>query len=857
MKFFTAIFCSLAIFGGGLVSAAEQIGLYTDKKIIPPDYDSFHPPLSVGSTYSDPVFGTRVTRMTNSSRFNDEVVGGYFSNAEICYFNKDGFYFLAIENEWDGDNYPLTTFLYNGLTGERIKLLGRDHIRPYQIRWALAKQYTVNGVTVTMDPNYHFYNYVGNEIRLYDVRSMNDYVVLRKFDEYSEIGPSGGEGDLSDDGRYWVLDGDAKEMFVYDLIKDVKHPVSTFDLGSLGSKSGSVGVDYATISARGDYIIVAWGTDPGIGRYRGIEVYDKNWNFQRQIYPGIIHWETGVDAYGEQVVYCAGTTSYPEFDALDGISTGDFISIRLRDGYVRLLKDVPIWSHYSMSACNSVNGGDYLYVSLTSTRTDDPYELWAPFWGEILEIPTDGSGQVRRLLHHRSRPVQGRTGKFATPDAVINRQGNRIVFRSTYNTSYGDLFMFEIPARQQSSDPDDIPPLKPDDLQGYQDNSNTIRLEWTTPDAARDGDQPRFYKLYRNGSYITDVFNTEFFDAGLDAGTFYRYNVYSVDNAGNLSEQPATVSLTTPADFSVSRIRDVEIAGRHSVQIKFSQPLSRLTAETVSNYSLYPSGSVNSAVLDADEKTVILNVSELQTGMSYYVTVRNLTDQSVTPVPLIRVDSPRFVILKDWFDDFESSTFSSYQFLNPDRWNIIPQGKDRALVLESTSFDSPGGKRLGEYMIIPHSIFYSTRFYLRCHVSSLEDLLSNAHADYAVVFAYEDAFNYWYVQVHTYNVAVNHIENGERVLFQEYPLTVNLDQEHRFDLAFYNGELKAAVNKKLCFSLSLSLPAGQLGLGSYNDAVAFDNLNLQADRPLDFTPPSSPRGIHAEATVKRTVVYYA
>jgi len=36
---------------------------------------------------------------------------------------------------------------------------------------------------------------------------------------------------------------------------------------------------------------------------------------------------------------------------------------------------------------------------------------------------------------------------------------------------------------------------------------------------------------------------------------------------------------------------------------------------------------------------------------------------------------------------------------------------------------------------------------------------------------------------------------------------------------------------------------GQIGLGSFNDMVYFDNVNLEAIAPVDTTPPAAPRGL--------------
>ena len=430
-----------------LAAFAQSNGIISDEILKPWNYNGFLPPTPEGGSYIDHNFKTRISRVTNVSRFNQDLLGGYFSNSEICMFNIDGSYFIAIENENYQGELQLVTFLYDGQTGERLSVLGTGSMRPWWIRWTLADHYTVNGQPVYFDPVYHFYKYEGNEIRLYDVRDTSTWVVLRQFSEYTSIGPAGGEGDISDDGRYWVLDGNEQELFVYDLIDDIKYPASTFDLGEMGAPNNTVGLDYAAISAGGDYVVAVWGSDAALDeRYHGIEIYDKNWNFIHQIHPGKIHLEMGIDAFGDDVVYTAATYGFNDFFAARGVVPGDLISIRLADAQYRLLKHIPIWAHFNITACNSVTDGSYVYYSY-GERSTNPDSLWAPFWSEIIEVPTDGSGAVRRLVHNRSHEISGKIMKYWQPDPLVNRQGTKILYRSTYAGEIGELYLFDVGSR--------------------------------------------------------------------------------------------------------------------------------------------------------------------------------------------------------------------------------------------------------------------------------------------------------------------------------------------------------------------------------------------------------------------------
>ena len=57
----------LAANGGGTPPAPGDLPddpMTSTACILPPDYDTFAPPAEVGATYTDPVFGTVVTRVT-------------------------------------------------------------------------------------------------------------------------------------------------------------------------------------------------------------------------------------------------------------------------------------------------------------------------------------------------------------------------------------------------------------------------------------------------------------------------------------------------------------------------------------------------------------------------------------------------------------------------------------------------------------------------------------------------------------------------------------------------------------------------------------------------------------------------
>ncbi|MBN1559456.1 Ig-like domain-containing protein [candidate division KSB1 bacterium] len=820
--------------------AADMIGIISDDIIKPQRLNSFNPPKGAGSTYTDPAFGTRITRLTDNTAFNRFVLGGYMGNSEICYFNRDGSCFLAAEN--DAASGKITTFLYDGRSGQRIRALGR--FEPYVLRWPLADRYKKNGQVFTFDPLTHFYKYDGNELQLWDVNDPGAYEIIREFTEYDFIGPAGGEGDISHDGRFWVLDGDAKELFVYDLIDDVKFAVSTFDIGSLGSKGSDVGVDYAAISPRGDFIILSWGTDPGAGRrHAGIELYDRNWTFLRQLHPSIVHWASGIDAFGEQVIYTVVTHDFPEVFAACGATPGDIISVQLSDGSPRLLKDIPLWAHMAISACNSVTDGDYIHVSYHN-RSNDPNALWSPFWDEIIEVPTDGSQQVRRFLHHHSHYVTGQSTKYYQPDAVVNRQGDKLIYRSTYNTGIGDLYMFDIGDR--GVDPSDsTAPNSPLNLRQGVTTHDAIELSWDEPPAAADGDVPSHYRVYRDGLFVSTVYGLVFTDQGLREARAYEYKIVAVDDAGNESAGFLSAVFSTLADVEPPRLLAARVQDKEHVELYFSEALERSSAESAANYVIDQGIAVRSATYD-NLRTVVLQTSALQLGNVYTVTVNGVTDGSSQRNRISPNSAQLFSLVAGFYDDFENGLSPSWELRTPSRWSLDEQAGNSRLFLHTTDYGDYSTKMAGEYAILRDSHLWGGEFRILCEAKSNEDLLANTAADYAVFFGFADDLNYYYVQWQPENVKLHRIVDGERTLFVEHYHKSDFERFLSLSVELTQDILRVSVDGKQVFTHDLSDLApisGKLGIGSYNDSAWFDNVNVGPYDQGDNTPPAAPSGL--------------
>jgi hypothetical protein len=840
------IIVSLAALLFPSLRAAELVGTISDAVILPPNLNTFNPPRGAGSSYIDPAFGTKITRITDDLSFSQFVLGGYYSNSEICFFNKDGSYFITSEDMLYQGKPAIVTYLYSGSTGARLNMIGAPGtgLEPYFIRWALADHYKVDGKSIPFNPINCFYHYKGNEIRLYDALHTDSYVVIHKFSEYTKIGPAGGEGDISRDGRYWVLDGDDKELFAYDLIDNIKYPVSTFDLGSLGSQGGNIGVDYAAISPSGDYIIVAWGTDPGAGkRYAGIELYDKNWKFIRQLHPSIIHWSTGINSTDGEVIYTVATHDYPEVFASCGAKPGDIISVRLSDGRQRLLKDIPNWAQMTITSCNYVENGDYIYVAY-QRRSDDPLTQWAPYWDEIFAVPTDGSQTVRRFVHHRSHYVAGQSTKYYQPDAMVNRQGTRILYRSTYNTGIGDVYMFSTSVEAPDAT-DHTPPNSPTGLHSGAVDYKSIELVWLSPGSAADGDLPTFYKVYRDQVFLADVFDTRYIDHGLEESSRYTYQVFSVDNSGNISKVPAQAVFSTLADLTPPFVLEIRITDATALEVVYSERVDPASATNMDNYSINTNISLRVAVLAEDGVTLMILTSPMQLGVQYNMSISNVTDVSKNRNPITGGAIYSFALLAGFYDDFEDGIDPAWVFHTPSRWQLASVADNQRLFLNTSDYGDLSSNLLGEYALVTGSERMGSDLTISCLARSNEDEITNNQADYAVIFGFVDDQNYYYVQFHPEDVKLHRVVDGKRTVFEDHPFRSELTDFSRITVELKAGKLRTLVNGQQVFDYALpAAVTGQVGVGSFNDSAWFDNVNVGPSTLLDTTPPNAPRSLN-------------
>ena len=378
----------------------------------PPNYSTFQPP-AAGNSYTDPVFGTSIQRVTVAPTTQNLDAGGNLifitdEYSSMTPFNLDNSKILLIHQSYFA--------LYDG-SGTFLKALPMEISAASEPRWSRT------------DPNTLYYH-VGNQLKKYDL-SADSRSVVRTFSEYSTISGKG-ESDLSFDGDYMVFAGDNRFVFVYRLSTDSKGPA--FDTGGRGFDSLYITPD--------NNVTITW-LQAGTNRYSGIELFDQNMNFLRQLAHAGGHMDVTRDGSSEVLVWTNSGDPQP----LAGCDNG-IVKIRLSDAAQTCLLSLD-WS-LAIHVSGADNSG-YVFVETYAPSNPTPgASNWVRYTNEILQIKLDGS-EVRRLAHHRSRPFDSYNWM---PRVSVSRDGGRLIYNSNYNlqstlgyaSDYADVYLATVPS---------------------------------------------------------------------------------------------------------------------------------------------------------------------------------------------------------------------------------------------------------------------------------------------------------------------------------------------------------------------------------------------------------------------------
>jgi hypothetical protein len=398
----------LATTGGGYVQAAEPpFGmLLNDHKVRTPPRI---PVPALHQEIKDPVFGTTIKRITAPTQMSGKSrIRHFYSKSNPFNANET----RAIMYASDGD-----IILYDAITWRPIKSLDIDDSEP-EIQWHPT------------DPNIFYFMYrdnsLGEAMYRYDVRNDSQKLV-HSFREY-ENARGLNEGNMDKSGRYYALVGfrndKASEAFVYDVMTDKtskRLPVTE-----------RMVEDWISVSPSGRYVVMMGGD-----RSR---VYDINMKHLHDLPKGSFgHADICQLADGSEALVYDGADH--ELDRNRNINIADLATGKVRIG-VRIG-----WRSTPHVSCRNLDLPGWALISTSGPDNKYPNHDLEIFW-----LKLDGSGEVRRVAHHRSSRERG--GYFAETQAVTNRDGSKIIFASNWDGEEVNDYLIDFGrARHPTSSP--------------------------------------------------------------------------------------------------------------------------------------------------------------------------------------------------------------------------------------------------------------------------------------------------------------------------------------------------------------------------------------------------------------------
>ncbi len=385
---------------------------------LPVLYDSFVPP-ALGQTYVDQTFSTTIKRLSDAVNTPNHAASGNLLWIGTEYPTASPW---NVNNSWLILQHQGYFGLYDG---------GGTYVRdlPFSVNAATEPRWS------RTDPNVLFY-VSGNRLMRLDV-SAGASSIVRTFSEYSAI-RGRGESDISRDGDHFVFAGDApgglanRYVFVYQISTNTK-----------GAVLDTIGHSFNQLYLASDNSVALGWIAAGTARYSGVELFDRNMIFQRQLTRAIGHMRLTRDTNGADVlIWTNSGDPQPIPNCQNGI-----VKVRLSNAQQTCLLQLD----WSLAVHITAGDGDGWAFVETYDPADPPASTpaWKPYTNEIIQVKLDGT-EARRLLHHRSR----QTANYEyQPRATVSRDGTTLVYSSTYNLEgtsghafgYTDAYMIAVP----------------------------------------------------------------------------------------------------------------------------------------------------------------------------------------------------------------------------------------------------------------------------------------------------------------------------------------------------------------------------------------------------------------------------
>jgi hypothetical protein len=377
---------------------------------------------AVGGEYLDPIFGETFLRITNISP--QEAGSGII-------YGRNGL--------WNADG---TAYLHD-IAGA-VELI--DPRTGALIRANVPYPYTTTD-EVSFDPvNPDVYYYTsGTQLKSYSLSSNTSSTVNTFGAPLEGVGQSADWIDKT--GRYFLLNVGGN-LRVWDK------QTSTLFTGSIPVPTGTDGIPlgWAGLAPNAAYVILSLNPDHWS--------YAVNTSTQTLSTTGVMFWDACFD-HADIMTATDGNTYLLTANCLYGRdyyrvkvtnnATGQGAAQLTLPGNQQLLpigaSDTAGGGHFACAATGAMQ--DWCYASI-----EDPADqigkpgAWYPYKQELVLIHMLSPFEVRRLAHHRSRPIRG---FCRTPRVNTNWDGTALIFASPFSApdttgcGYSDLYRWDVP----------------------------------------------------------------------------------------------------------------------------------------------------------------------------------------------------------------------------------------------------------------------------------------------------------------------------------------------------------------------------------------------------------------------------
>ncbi|MCB9504414.1 MAG: T9SS type A sorting domain-containing protein [Deferribacteres bacterium] len=183
----------------------------------------------------------------------------------------------------------------------------------------------------------------------------------------------------------------------------------------------------------------------------------------------------------------------------------------------------------------------------------------------------------------------------------------------------------------------------------------------------------------------------------------------------------------------------------------------------------------------------------------------------------------------DYHNAFDSAGIEGWYASNPNYWHVVNEGGNGIYSINTSDYYGASRDGLGAFSVLAGKIYADFDFAFRAR--SEENLSENPNGDYALVFAYEDAENYYYAMINgsSYESAVYQmISEQPRRLVLDMDVAVSDNQFHLFRARRTGDLVEFFLDDQLFGTLDEpDLSVGALGFGSYNDMASFDDVCIK------------------------------